>query len=224
MADYGEHYDYKKRGFSRRGWKISPSYHTSAGGGDVAKCSTTWSTKATALVKCTARGEGYIGALVSEVLNPEPPADAIMSLGADAPAALGTVRRTGPATDTPPVKANFEPASGDSSGAARPALEEALGGVEPESDALAQPPAATAEAPRVPVGAEISKVFDGVAYRGQVVSFDPEHKLYAVEYDDGDAEELTEEVRATFEKRKTQHQIYYFNMILSNFFEMQVTG
>jgi hypothetical protein len=25
-----------------------------------------------------------------------------------------------------------------------------------------------------------------------VVSFDPEHKLYAVKYDDGDSEELTE--------------------------------
>ena len=55
-----------------------------------------------------------------------------------------------------------------------------------------------------PVGTEISKVFgDGIAYRGQVVSFDAEHKLYAVEYDDGDAEELTEEAvrshRATAE-------------------------
>jgi hypothetical protein len=49
-----------------------------------------------------------------------------------------------------------------------------------------------------PVGTEISKVFgDGIAYGGQVVSFDPKHKLYAVEYDDGDSEELTEEaVRA----------------------------
>jgi hypothetical protein len=45
-----------------------------------------------------------------------------------------------------------------------------------------------------PVGTEISKVFgDGIAYRGQVASFDPERKLYAVEYDDGDSEELTEE-------------------------------
>ena len=45
-----------------------------------------------------------------------------------------------------------------------------------------------------PVGTEISKVFgDGIAYRGQVVSFHPEHKLYAVKYDDGDSEELTEE-------------------------------
>jgi hypothetical protein len=50
----------------------------------------------------------------------------------------------------------------------------------------------------VPIGTEISKVFDdGVAYRGQVVSFDPEQKLYAVKYDDGDSEELTEqEVRS----------------------------
>jgi hypothetical protein len=106
-----------------------------------------------------------------------------------------------------PEKANFEP-----------------GGGEPESGALAQPPAATAEAPPVPVGTEISKEFDGIAYRGQVVSFDPEHKLYAGEYDDGDAEELSEEVRATFEKRKTQHQIYYFNMLLSNFLRLHVTG
>ena len=46
----------------------------------------------------------------------------------------------------------------------------------------------------ITIGMEISKVFhDGVAYRGQVVSFDPEQKLYAVTYDDGDSEELTEE-------------------------------
>jgi hypothetical protein len=69
----------------------------------------------------------------------------------------------------------------------------AAGGGDLESDALAQPPAAIAEAPRVPVGTEIRKVFDGVAYRGQVISFDPERKLYAVQYDDGDSEELTEE-------------------------------
>jgi hypothetical protein len=52
-----------------------------------------------------------------------------------------------------------------------------------------------------------------VAYRGQVVSFDPEHKLYAVEYDDGDSEELTEEVRAIFEKRQIKHQIYDFKSL-----------
>jgi hypothetical protein len=69
----------------------------------------------------------------------------------------------------------------------------AAGGGEPEYGALAQPPAATAEAPPVHVRTEIRKAFDGVAYRGQVVSFDPERKLYAVQYDDGDSEELTEE-------------------------------
>ena len=50
---------------------------------------------------------------------------------------------------------------------------------------------ADAVAPGALVGAEISKNFDGLWYKGRVRSYDKKAAYYYIKYDDGDNEEMT---------------------------------
>ena len=60
-------------------------------------------------------------------------------------------------------------------------------------------------------GTTISKTFSGQKYLGRIINYDARHKLYQIEYSDGDGEELDHEEVTPLLRRPYQHPRHWHN-------------